>query len=579
MSLLAGSFLVTVATAPAARAYGTIPGREHSNITRAALGCPQSGTDRDYCFDTNSLTVLAGGGGIIENPNFFGAVGWPDNPLKPGGADGDEAHCDNADYLDPSYNTGRGYPQTRERASTALLACVKHAREAFSAAVDDADDLLDINNRLKTGPEFDRAKRQVLYDWGRLLHAVQDFYSHSNWADIAAPNVPLGPDNPPGLNMTTPSLLFNALAPEPTAASIPRDLTTGCYMVPGGCRGHVRHGAPFNGDDTGLNKDGGRIDPKTGQTFNPTKYRGRIGQNFQQSVRAAITDTRLQWVDLRQGLENHYTGPGQAWLMACGLLRDNPQADCRPGTAKAPAAKTAAPKAPAATGGGTDGGTARAAKAAACGVSWQQPGGANTTVFMQYVNCGSTAQALAPFAVGAGSESQYTLARVCRTVQPGAGTSWVIDPSYFPPENTNVQTVTHCWPPAPGAATRSQTIAPKAAAERAGTPSAHTGGARLGSGPKQQGTGGSRHSAAVPCGTTWAQPGGPGTTVTVDYGNCMSVPTLIAPLAIGDGPDARYSYTGIAQYVPPGGQAAQFRIDAPLFPPEPTNLQWTTRVM
>ena len=38
------------------------------------------------------------------NPNFFGAVGWPDNLLKPGGADGDEAHCDNADYLDPSYN-------------------------------------------------------------------------------------------------------------------------------------------------------------------------------------------------------------------------------------------------------------------------------------------------------------------------------------------------------------------------------------------------------------------------------------------------------------------------------------------
>ena len=128
---------------------------------------------------------------------------------------------------------------------------MSHTREAFSSAVDDAEDLLDIDNRLKTGTEFNQAKRKVLYDWGRLLHAVQDFYSHSNWADISAPNVPVGLDNPPGLNMTTPSLLFNALAPEPTVASIPRDLTTGCYQVPGGCRGHVRHGAPFNGDDPG----------------------------------------------------------------------------------------------------------------------------------------------------------------------------------------------------------------------------------------------------------------------------------------------------------------------------------------
>ncbi|MFE7037561.1 hypothetical protein ACFU9Y_45505, partial [Streptomyces sp. NPDC057621] len=563
------SIVFTITVAPQAQAYGTIPGREHSNITRAALGCPQSGTDSDYCFDPASLTVLAGGGGLIQNPNFFGAVGWPDNPLKPGGADGDEAHCDNADYLDPSYNGGRAYPQSRAQASDFLLNCVRHTRQAFSTAVDHAADLLDTDNRLKTGAEFDQAKRTVLYDWGRLLHAVQDFYSHSNWADISAPGRPVGLDNPPGLDMTTPSLLFNALAPEPTAASVPRDLTTGCYTTSGSCRGHVRHGAPFNGDDTGLNKDGGRIDPKTGTATEPTKYRGRIGRNFQQSVTAAVSDTRLQWVDLRQGLENRYTGPGQAWLMACGLLRDNPQAACTSSAAEAAAAsrpsadaKDSAPP---------------AGKAAACGVNWQQPGGADTTVFMQYVNCGSTALSVAPYAVGEGDEARYTLARVCRTVQPGQGTRWVIDPSYFPPEPTTLQTISQCWPPAAGTVSPAKSVPPAADGHRPETPSAAKDAARLRTNAPVRRT--DRGTAAAACGTTWAQPGGSGTTVTIDYTNCLGVPALIAPLALGEGPDARYSYTGLTQYVPAGGSAAQFRIDPPLFPPVPADLQWTTRVM
>ncbi|MFD5078756.1 hypothetical protein [Streptomyces sp. NPDC058371] len=567
-SLIASPIVFTIAVAPQAQAYGTIPGREHSNITRAALGCPQSGTDSDYCFDPASLTVLAGGGGVIQNPDFFGAVGWPDNPFKPGGADGDEAHCDNADYLDPSHDAGRAYPQTRAQASAALLNCVRHTREAFTSAVDQAANLLDTDNRLKTGAEFTQAKRAVLYDWGRLLHAVQDFYAHSNWADISAPGLPVGLDNPPGLNMTTPSLLFNALAPEPTAAAVPRDLTTGCYTTSGSCRGHVRHGAPFNGDDTGLNKDGGKIDPKTGTATEPTKYRGRIGRNFQQSVTAAVSDTRLQWVDLRQGLEDRYTGPGQAWLMACGLLRDNPQSTCTPGTAKAAVASM--PSADAED-------SARSAGAAACGVNWQQAGGANSTVFMQYVNCGSTALSVAPYAVGEGNESRYTLARVCRTVQPGQGTRWVIDPSYFPPEPTTLQAISQCRPQAAGTASHAKSVPPNADAHRPDTPSATKDAARLRTNAPVHRA--HRDAVAAPCGTTWAQPGGSGTTVTIDYTNCLGVPTLIAPLAIGEGPDARYSYTGLTQYVPAGGSAAQFRIDPPLFPPVPTNLQWTTRVM
>ncbi len=108
---------------------------------------------------------------------------------------------------------------------------------------------------------------------------MQDFSSHSNWADAPAPDLPLGTANPPGLNMPRPAQLFNFLAPEPSPASVPRDLTTGCYYLdpdhPNRCQGHVRHGAPLNGEDTGLNKDGGKIDPRTGQTSGPSTYRAR----------------------------------------------------------------------------------------------------------------------------------------------------------------------------------------------------------------------------------------------------------------------------------------------------------------
>ncbi|MFE3186671.1 hypothetical protein ACFXKR_38345 [Streptomyces violascens] len=546
--VLAGSLLVTAATSPDAEAFGTIPGREHSNITRAALGCPQSGTDHDYCFDRASLTVLAGGGGIQTNPDFWGAVGWPDNFLKPGGADGQEAHCDNADYLDPAYNGETAYPQTRDQASNTLLSCIQHAREGFQAAVDDAANLLDTDNHLKTGPEFDQAKRKVLYDWGRLLHAVQDFYSHSNWADVSDPGAAVGLDNAPGLNMTKPALLFNFLGPQPTLDSVPHDLSTGCYPN-SQCAGRVRHGAPFNGDDHGLNKDDGKVDPKTGQTSEPGKYRGKIGQNFGHAVQDAVTDSRLQWVDLRQGLANRYTGPGQAWLMACGLTRDNPQTDCARAAAQGPAVQPSG---------------AHTANDPQCGAHWQQPGGRYTTVFMQYVNCSGTEQTLAPYASGVSeTESRYTFGRLCRTLAPGAVTTWVIDPSYFPPEDTYIQTVTHCWNPVPAAAKSALSeAAPAPGGARTGPPSAH------------------RPVADPVCGTQWSQPGGSGTTVTMDYLNCTGVPVLIAPLAVGDGPDSRYSYTALTQYVPAGrARGAGFRIDPPIFPPEPTNIQWTTRVM
>ncbi|MFI0983601.1 hypothetical protein ACH4SP_42175 [Streptomyces sp. NPDC021093] len=570
LSLLVGFAVVAVASAPEATAFGTVPGREHSKVTRAALRCPQSGTDRSHCFDPRSLDMLAGNGGPWNNPDFWGGVGKPDNPVSGSPA---AAHCDNADYLDPSHNAGNAYPQTRDQASAALLACVAHAREAFGRAVDGAQHMLDSNNQLKTGEEFGRAKRKVIDDWGWALHTVQDFYSHSNWADIAEPSEAPGTANPPGLNLPKPALFFNFLGPGPTTSQIPRDLTTGCWYLsaPERCRGRVRHGATFNGEDRGLNKDTGDIDPNTGQTTAPTSHRGKIGQNFNQAVQLAVTDTRLQWVDLMQGLENRYAASGQGRLLACALTRDNPHTDCRPGTAGTEKSRAT--------------GTGAAAAAPACGAHWQQPGGAYTPVFMQFANCSNTTQVVAPFAVGEpAAETKYTFARICRIVPPGSVTSWVIDRSYFPPVPTNMQSVTHCWDPTPERGRSENGADAREASDQPGPVSAHDGfergGARIGPSPgSRSNADGSPRALADQCGTRWEQPGGTGTTVTMHYGNCTERPTIIAPLAAGSGPESLYSFTGLSRYVPTGAETGPIRIDPPFFPPEPTNIQWTTHLM
>jgi hypothetical protein len=46
---------------------------------------------------------------------------------------------------------------------------------------------------------LNRAKCNVWEPWGYVLHAAEDFYSHSNWADQAKPNQRIDLKNPPGL--------------------------------------------------------------------------------------------------------------------------------------------------------------------------------------------------------------------------------------------------------------------------------------------------------------------------------------------------------------------------------------------
>ncbi|MEU8819713.1 CinY protein [Actinoplanes sp. NPDC048796] len=310
----------SVAPTPAV-AFGTVDSggqhREHERITRAALSC----TAREpACFEPATMDYLAG------HDREFGAVGAPDSDEMTSPA----AHCDNADYL------AGGYPRSQDVAVASLTDCVEHLRASFQEGLDSAKDLVDdegevVAEEVAVSPECDprertesRAKCTTLEMVGRVLHGVQDFYSHSNWADRADPGRPIGDDNPPGLHRPGPSPLLDLLAA--TAAEPPGDFTTGCYVlqdrVPGAgvCQSRVTHAA--------LNKDKGLIDPVSGRATEPGTPRGQVGDNFAAAVAGAIAESRRQWQDFRTALSARY-GADRSARMVCALVHDDPVNHCR----------------------------------------------------------------------------------------------------------------------------------------------------------------------------------------------------------------------------------------------------------
>jgi hypothetical protein len=323
-ALLASILIAWLVWAPgSAAAFGTILGggqnREHERITRAALACPGGTSSTGACFEARSLDRLAG------HDREFGGVGAPDS---------DElrifsAHCDDADFLEA------GYPHTREQATATLVECVDHLRVRFDETVDGAPNLLDDAGRIDPAevdlePEcrfFEvaekRAKCASLEGIGRVLHGVQDFYAHSNWADEADPSRAIGPENPPGLDRPGPSPVLDFRSDTPP--SVPEDLTTGCFVVRdevhgvGECTGRVTHAA--------LNKDRGLIDPVSGVATDPTTPRGMVEENFAKAVTGAIEETRRQWRDVRAELVDRY-GEEKAAAMVCALTRDDPATAC-----------------------------------------------------------------------------------------------------------------------------------------------------------------------------------------------------------------------------------------------------------
>lgn len=314
--------LAFVLSSSAALAFGTIDGaapggpmqsREHEGITRRALAC--SGVDdplpAGQCFDGDALDMLAG------RKDTLGAIGWTDVVHF----DDHAYHCDNGDYLPVD-----GYPRSQQDATAALQACRALMIRYMDAAVSDARGLVR-NGKPAYGKiphsfcNFNGIRGDalcnVLEDFGAALHAIQDFYSHSNWVDQPQ-NVSIALDNPPGLGNSQPTDWLDLSRD----AELPFGVITGCYA--GGdqgrakCAGRVTHYT--------LNKDLGTI-PLQGPPGPARTDRGIQSGNFERAVDAATADTRRQWAYLRGRLIATY-GAADGNLMIC-VLENGYQSDVK----------------------------------------------------------------------------------------------------------------------------------------------------------------------------------------------------------------------------------------------------------
>ncbi len=319
--------------------------REHERMTRAALACPPGTPSDGTCFEPLSIDQLAG------KKRTNGGVGAPDFPPP----DKWYTHCDDADYVNAGLYPGVAtYPVTRADASKRLRRCRKELVTRFKQGLRAAPALLDAAGRIKPGDVditpsctflggFSGAAKCNVFDgFGRSLHGVQDFYSHSNWSDGRVPRHLVTTANPPGLARRTITPFLDLR--QTSAPAIPNELSTGCFSlfeknlrrsdgcIVGGRRSKSRAGKIIGGVrrvvHANLQKDAGMIDPATGAATAPQTRRGKVGTNFANAVRLTIADTQRQWSDLRSELVR-LNGPRNGNLMICALTRDDPVRDCQ----------------------------------------------------------------------------------------------------------------------------------------------------------------------------------------------------------------------------------------------------------
>jgi hypothetical protein len=306
-------------------AFGTIRSlgqdAEHERITRHAFACNDKAASDD-CFQKKTLEMLAG------SKNSFGAVGLPDRGPLIFKA---EAHCDAADWFDVT-----GYPQAKADARAHLEACRTWMKKELDAAVEAAGDLLDAQGKARdselptivacnfVAPAKGRAKCNVLEHLGILLHAAQDFYSHSNWTDAPDRAQPVSPANPPGLDQRGRAPWLDLR----TDGRFPNGLITGCFEAKSAISEEANcnygSGKTPRVKHLALNKDEGQIDPAIGDG---KTMRGRVNRNFRHAVEAAIEDSRDKWATLREQLVLTY-GPSRGTRMICLLTRDKGRKAC-----------------------------------------------------------------------------------------------------------------------------------------------------------------------------------------------------------------------------------------------------------
>ncbi|MET9181881.1 hypothetical protein ABZX88_27170 [Kitasatospora aureofaciens] len=301
---------VALGAATPAQAFS---GDNHEKVTRAALG-PGG-------WHPNSLTAMADGnsGAIVANDHgeYFG-IG--------------KLHCDNADYLDPRYDSR--YPRTRAQADAEIIDCVEASVDHVKRALAAADRLVDAKGHVIAAQtsispacvwndQPGRAKCEVLEDLGRGWHQIEDFYAHSNWADQAAPGA-VGARNPPGLGRTDLPAFFSIARygsmnradwVKDATRHIPHDLVTGCYPdrdhtgTVSNCANRVTH-------DGVLNKD------------TKDSPRSAVGHNFDRAYDLAVKDIARQWKEFKDELQHRYPDNGRAQAMICAITHDHPDRTC-----------------------------------------------------------------------------------------------------------------------------------------------------------------------------------------------------------------------------------------------------------
>ncbi|MEW2352270.1 hypothetical protein [Spirillospora sp. NPDC029432] len=326
-AVLGVSMAGQVAAPPEAEAFATYywfsSGHgEHEKVTRAALACPEDQPSDGTCFEPDSMDVLAG------YRTYLGGVGAPDSWASGGELDNADAHCDNADYIRSEDNGGNAYVRTRAQASEQLVACLTHLRGRFQGAAREAGEVFDDDGELSGyesrarcadyGPPGERARAKCRFVdlFGRALHGVQDFYSHSNWVDSHDSGKPTSVSNPPGMHRSEVFPLMNFRLPVSSPSDVPEQLATGCYPSDE-CQNRIRH-------DEELNKDVAQIDPATGEvTRDGTSARGQISDNQERAVRWAISDTRRQWAEMRAEIRERY-GAEKGATIICAMTHDTP---------------------------------------------------------------------------------------------------------------------------------------------------------------------------------------------------------------------------------------------------------------
>ncbi len=185
-------------------------------------------------------------------------------------------------------------------------------KENLDAAVTDAGALLDHDGRLRpdqtkascifVGQMKGKAKCNVIQDLGIMLHASQDFYSHTNWVDQPASDQPIGPENPPRPQQARPRRLHRPAPRQPDPAGpdfrLLREAPRAAALQLRPRRRICAASSTWWSTRTTA--------PSTPSSAGGTTLRGRHDDNFAHAIDAAIDDTRDKWLTFRQRLTQAY---------------------------------------------------------------------------------------------------------------------------------------------------------------------------------------------------------------------------------------------------------------------------------